>query len=71
MLLIEILLPPQVVPHVHFHVIPKPNKDQGLGIDWPAEVVSKETLKSYYDKVIERLEEDGVKGVTSKETAAL
>lgn len=26
----------QAVFHVHFHVIPKPNGEQGLGIDWPA-----------------------------------
>ena len=26
----------QAVPHVHFHVIPKPRQDEGLGIGWPA-----------------------------------
>ena len=26
----------QAVMHVHFHIIPKPNKDQGLGVGWPA-----------------------------------
>ncbi len=26
----------QAVPHVHFHVIPKPDPDVGLGIRWPA-----------------------------------
>ncbi|HTM45656.1 MAG TPA: HIT family protein [Polyangiaceae bacterium] len=26
----------QAVFHVHFHVIPKPNEAQGLGIAWPA-----------------------------------
>ncbi|MBX5461230.1 MAG: HIT family protein [Steroidobacteraceae bacterium] len=26
----------QVVRHVHFHIIPKPDRDQGLGIGWPA-----------------------------------
>jgi diadenosine tetraphosphate (Ap4A) HIT family hydrolase len=25
-----------VVQHVHFHIIPKPAGDQGLGIGWPA-----------------------------------
>ena len=26
----------QVVPHVHFHIIPKPNEQEGLGVGWPA-----------------------------------
>jgi histidine triad (HIT) family protein len=26
----------QVVQHVHFHIIPKPNAEEGLGIGWPA-----------------------------------
>lgn len=26
----------QAVMHVHFHVIPKPDDDSGLGIEWPA-----------------------------------
>ncbi len=26
----------QVVMHVHFHIIPKPSTDAGLGIGWPA-----------------------------------
>lgn len=26
----------QAVPHVHFHVVPKPDEARGLGIRWPA-----------------------------------
>jgi histidine triad (HIT) family protein len=26
----------QAVPHVHFHIIPKPSRAAGLGIGWPA-----------------------------------
>ncbi|HTC51992.1 MAG TPA: HIT family protein [Steroidobacteraceae bacterium] len=26
----------QAVPHVHFHIIPKPDDSSGLGIGWPA-----------------------------------
>jgi histidine triad (HIT) family protein len=31
----------QVVMHVHFHVIPKPDPQSGLGIGWPAEPVDR------------------------------
>ena len=27
----------QAVPHVHFHVIPKPDEARGLGIGWPGQ----------------------------------
>ncbi|NOY93504.1 MAG: HIT family protein [Deltaproteobacteria bacterium] len=27
----------QVVMHVHFHIIPKPDAEQGLGLQWPAQ----------------------------------
>ncbi len=27
----------QAVFHVHFHIIPKPSDDQGLGIKWPSQ----------------------------------
>ncbi|MEZ4410452.1 MAG: HIT family protein [Polyangiales bacterium] len=27
----------QAVFHVHFHIIPKPDVERGLGVDWPAE----------------------------------
>ena len=26
----------QAVPHVHFHIIPKPDSASGLGVGWPA-----------------------------------
>lgn len=26
----------QAVQHVHFHIIPKPNEHEGLGVGWPA-----------------------------------
>lgn len=26
----------QAVFHVHFHIIPKPSEEQGLGVEWPA-----------------------------------
>jgi histidine triad (HIT) family protein len=32
----------QAVLHVHFHIIPKPNQTQGLGVVWPSSPLSKE-----------------------------
>jgi len=32
----------QAVMHVHFHIIPKPNQIEGLGIEWPSAALSKE-----------------------------
>jgi histidine triad (HIT) family protein len=30
----------QAVFHVHFHIIPKPNAAEGLGVKWPAKAVN-------------------------------
>ncbi|MCO5597206.1 hypothetical protein L7F22_051282 [Adiantum nelumboides] len=35
----------QLVDHVHFHVIPKPDEQQGLGVGWPATQPEKEELQ--------------------------
>ncbi len=32
----------QAVFHVHFHIIPKPNHKEGLGVGWPAGSLSQE-----------------------------
>ena len=32
----------QAVMHVHFHIIPKPSPDEGLGVGWPAGSVDNE-----------------------------
>ncbi|KAI9306962.1 HIT domain protein [Cunninghamella echinulata] len=45
----------QVVKHVHFHIIGKPNKEQGLGIVWPQQQVSQDDLKAYLSKIKEKL----------------
>jgi histidine triad (HIT) family protein len=31
----------QAVAHVHFHIIPRPDAEHGLGIDWPATSLDK------------------------------
>ncbi|KAF6241264.1 hypothetical protein HO173_001059 [Letharia columbiana] len=41
----------QEVDHVHFHMIPKPNQQEGLGIGWPASETNMEMLKTYFKEV--------------------
>lgn len=41
----------QVVDHVHFHLIPKPNEQEGLGITWP----TKEADKGELTKLLEEI----------------
>ncbi|KAF2459509.1 HIT-like domain-containing protein [Lineolata rhizophorae] len=36
----------QVVDHVHFHMIPKPNETEGLGIGWPTSNPDKGELQT-------------------------
>ncbi|KAJ2845362.1 Adenosine 5'-monophosphoramidase [Coemansia brasiliensis] len=41
----------QEVGHVHFHVIPKPNEQDGLTIGWPAKKADTEKLKELASKL--------------------
>ncbi|KAK8076125.1 hypothetical protein PG994_003397 [Apiospora phragmitis] len=41
----------QVVDHVHFHMIPKPNEAEGLGIGWPTKQADMDELKKYCEEV--------------------
>ncbi|KZV79061.1 HIT-domain-containing protein, partial [Exidia glandulosa HHB12029] len=43
----------QIVPHVHFHVIPKPEESDksGLVIGWPTQKIEKEDLQAYYESL--------------------
>ena len=34
----------QAIDHVHFHLIPKPSQDQGLGVKWPSKKGNQEEL---------------------------
>ncbi|CAG8607520.1 8561_t:CDS:2 [Paraglomus brasilianum] len=47
----------QVVKHVHFHIIPKPEADsqQGLMIEWPSAKATEDELKDLSAKVLEKL----------------
>ncbi|KAJ7051781.1 HIT-like domain-containing protein [Mycena amicta] len=41
----------QEVDHVHFHVIPKPSKEEGLIVGWPAMQLPKEDMQKIYDEI--------------------
>jgi len=44
------------VEHVHFHVIPKPNQEEGLGIRWNSKKPSTEEREATAKKMLERLQ---------------
>lgn len=48
----------QEVPHVHFHVIPKPSAsdEEGLVIGWPAKTTAKEELGKILEEMKGRLD---------------
>lgn len=41
----------QVVDHVHVHMIPKPNEQEGLGISWPQQQGNKEKLQKLMEEI--------------------
>ncbi|KAI0848836.1 HIT-like protein [Daldinia vernicosa] len=41
----------QVVDHVHFHMIPKPNEEQGLVIGWPQQATDMDALKALHEEI--------------------
>ncbi|KAJ5206352.1 hypothetical protein N7491_003028 [Penicillium cf. griseofulvum] len=41
----------QVVDHVHFHMIPKPNEKEGLGIGWPTQATDMDKLKALHEEI--------------------
>ncbi|CAO0792194.1 unnamed protein product [Mucor circinelloides] len=46
----------QEVPHVHFHIIPKPNPEQGLIVGWPQlKDVTQDQLKNTLGRIKEKL----------------
>lgn len=47
----QTLMRSQVVPHVHFHVIPKTSNEDGLQIGWPTKEADKEELKKYCEEM--------------------
>lgn len=45
----------QEVPHVHFHVIPKPDEVEGLGVGWPAKTTPKTDLEKVFEEISAKL----------------
>jgi histidine triad (HIT) family protein len=45
----------QAVAHVHFHIIPKPSHEEGLGIRWPARVLDAESGAKLAAKLREKI----------------
>ncbi|TVY55016.1 Hit family protein 1 [Lachnellula cervina] len=41
----------QEVDHVHFHMIPKPNEKEGLGIAWPQQKTDMDGLKALLEDI--------------------
>ncbi|KAI7866725.1 HIT-like domain-containing protein [Spinellus fusiger] len=45
----------QVVPHVHFHIIPKTNPEDGMSIGWPQISPTQDELKATLARIKEKL----------------
>src|SRR5215831_15029446 len=41
----------QAIAHVHFHIIPKPNSREGLGVGWPAKSVDREAASAMAKRI--------------------
>jgi histidine triad (HIT) family protein len=41
----------QAIAHVHFHIIPKPNHREGLGIGWPARSLERDAAGALARKI--------------------
>ena len=51
----------QVVPHVHFHIIPKYSKDDGLGVGWDASKPLKEDVTDLKKSIASAIEAESKK----------
>jgi histidine triad (HIT) family protein len=45
----------QAVFHVHFHIIPKPSADEGLGIEWPKSPLNHEAATKLAERIREQI----------------
>ena len=49
----------QAIAHVHFHIIPKPDHSQGLGIGWPAGALAPEDGKRLAERIAAAVDKRG------------
>jgi histidine triad (HIT) family protein len=47
----------QAVHHVHFHIIPKPNSHEGLGIEWPAQRLDPQSAAALAGRIAAAVDE--------------
>ena len=45
----------QAIPHVHFHIIPKPNPREGLGIGWPLKTLEPKAGAALAEKIASKV----------------
>jgi histidine triad (HIT) family protein len=45
----------QAVPHVHFHIIPKPDAESGLGVGWPAGAIDHVRGAAFAAEIVKEL----------------
>lgn len=45
----------QAVFHVHFHIIPKPNSSEGLGIEWPVQSLDPKVAETLVGQIRNRI----------------
>ncbi|KAJ5190329.1 uncharacterized protein N7498_009314 [Penicillium cinerascens] len=45
----------QVVDHVHFHMIPKPNEQEGMSIGWPTKETEMDKLKALHEEITAKM----------------
>jgi diadenosine tetraphosphate (Ap4A) HIT family hydrolase len=48
----------EYISSVHFHIIPKPNEKDGLGVGWPSEKGDEKELTALQTKITDALKED-------------
>ncbi|CAO3684075.1 unnamed protein product [Rhizopus stolonifer] len=47
----------QAVPHVHFHIIPKPDQETGLGVRWKPIGKKMDEIKTRYESIQKNLQQ--------------